>query len=99
MLVLPPAGKSLLLSNQHDYVGHVVRHAISKLTEETLLVNAFLDVDKKINYHRRLLIEAAHKLMSGIPPIGDIHDRLKEDMGFCDALGKLVCGFKSFLVQ
>ena len=99
LLVLPPAGKSLLLSNQHDYVGHVVRHAISKLTEETLLVNAFLDVDKKINYHRRLLIKAVHKLMSGIPPIGDIHDHLKEDMGFCDALGKLVCGFKSFLVQ
>ena len=51
-LVLPPAGKSLLLSNQHDYVGHIVQHAISKLTEETLLVNAFLDVNKKINYHQ-----------------------------------------------
>jgi hypothetical protein len=99
LLVLPPADKSLLLSNQHDYVGHVVQHAISKLTEETFLVNAFLNVDKKINYHRRLLIEAVHKLMSGIPPIRDTHDRLKEDTGFCDALGKLVCGFKSFLIQ
>lgn len=96
-LVLPSAGKSLLLSQQHDYVGHVVRRAIAKLTEETLLIDAFLDVDKKINYHRRLLIDTAHKLMPEITPIGDIHDRLKQDMGFCDALGKLVCITKTFI--
>ena len=90
--ILPSTtGKNLLLSDQHVNVAHVVRRAITKLTEETLLINAFLDVDKKINYHRRLLIDTAHKLMSEIPPISDIHDRLKEDMGFCDALGKLVC--------
>ena len=91
LLVLPSTGKSLLLNNQHVYVAHVVWHAISKLTEETLLINTFPDVDRKINYHRRLLIDAAQKLMSGIPLIADTYDRLKEDMGFCDALGKLVC--------
>jgi hypothetical protein len=48
-------------------------------------------VDKKINYHRRLLIEAARKLKSGIPQIGDMYDRLEEDTDFSDALGKLVC--------
>ena len=89
-------GKSLLLNDQHVNVAHVVQRAIAKLTEETLLNNAFLDVNKKINYHRRLLIDTAHKLMSEIPPIEDMHDRLKEDMGFCDALGKLVCSTKSF---
>jgi hypothetical protein len=95
-IVLPSAGKSISLNNQHDYVAHVVRRAIAKLTEETFLIDAFLDVDKKINYHRRLLIDAAHKLMFELPPIGDMHDRLKEDMDFCDALGKLVCSTKSF---
>ena len=89
-LVLPSAGKSILLNNQHVYVAHVVRCAIAMLTEETLLIDAFLDVDKKINYHRRLLIETAHKLMSEIPLIEDIYDRLKEDINFCDALGRLV---------
>jgi hypothetical protein len=62
------------------------------------LIDAFLDVDKKINYHRRLLIDASHKLMSEIAPIGDMYDRLKEDMGFCDALGKLVCMINSYLI-
>ena len=90
-LVLPSAGKGLSLNSQHVYVGHVVRRAIAKLTEETLLIDAFLDLDKKINYHRRLLIDTAHKLMSELPPIGDMHDRLKEDIYFCDVLGKLVC--------
>ena len=97
-LVLPSAGKSLLLNNQHVYVAHVVRRAIAMLTEETLLNDAFLDVDKKINYHRRLLINTSHKLMADIPLIEDIYDRLKEDMGFCDALGKLVCRIKLFLM-
>ena len=95
-IVLPPTGKSLLLNNQHVYIGHVVQRAIVKLTEETLLIDAFLDVDKKINYHRRLLIDTAHKLKSEIFQIGDIHNRLKEDMSFCDALGKLVCSTNSF---
>jgi hypothetical protein len=95
-LVLPTTGKSLLLNNQHDYIVHVVRRAIAKLTEETLLINAFLDVDKKINYHHRLLINTALDLMSDIPLIEDIHDRLKEDAGFCDALGKLVCNTEFF---
>ena len=95
-LVLPSTGKSLSLNNQHVYVAHVVRRAIAKLTEETLFIDAFLDVDKKINYHRRLLIDAAHKLKSELSPIGDMHDRLKEDMDFCDALGKLVCSTKLF---
>ena len=96
-LVLPTAGKSLLLNNQHVLVGHVVRRAIAKLTEETLLINAFLDVDKKINYHRRLLINTAHKLMSEMATVGDIHNRLKEDTVFCDALGKLVCNTNHFI--
>jgi hypothetical protein len=82
-LVLPTAGKSLSLNDQHTYVAHVVRRAIAKLSEETLLIDAFLDVDKKINYHRRLVIDAAHKLMSEIAPIGDMYDHLKEDTGFC----------------
>ena len=97
LLVLPSSGKSLLLNDQHMYVGHVIRCAIAKLMEETLFIDAFLDVDKKINYHCRLLIDTAHEIMSGIPPVRDLYDRLKEDMGFCDALGKLVC-IKSFLV-
>jgi len=47
--------------------------------------------DKKINYHCRLLIDTANNLMSEITPIVDTHDCLKEDIGFCDVLGKLVC--------
>jgi hypothetical protein len=97
-LVLPSSGKSLLLNDQHDYIGLVVRRAIAKLTEETLLVDAFLDVDKKINHHRKLLIDTAHKLMSEITLIGDIYDRLKEDMSFCDGLGKLVRSTKLFFL-
>lgn len=96
LLVLLPTGKSLLLNNQHDYVGLIVQHAIAKLTEETLLIDAFLDVDKRINYHCRLLINMAHKLKSEIPQIRDIYDHLKKDTSFCDALGKLVCNTKSF---
>ena len=63
------------------------------------MVDAFPDVDKKINYHRKLLIDAAHKLKSAIPPIEDMYDRLKEDIKFSDALGKLVCSINSFLIQ
>jgi hypothetical protein len=90
-LVLPDTGKGLLLTDQHVYVAHVVRHAITDLTKQTLLEDAFLDTDQKINYHRGLLKRAAHDLKSGNFPIGDIYECLIVDAHFCDALGKLVC--------
>ena len=85
-------GKGLLLTEQHCFIGQIVRGTITELTRQTLLDNAFIDADKKVNYHRVLLLQAARKVRSIIPPAGDIYDRLKIDTQFCDALGKLVCG-------
>jgi hypothetical protein len=89
--VLPDTGKGLLLTDQHIYVAHVVQRAITDLTKQTLLEDAFLNTDQKINYHRGLLKRAAHDLKSGIFPIRDIYERLTVDAHFCDALGKLIC--------
>jgi hypothetical protein len=52
-------GKGLLLTEQHCFIGQVVRGAITELTKQTLLDDAFMDADKKVNYHRGLLLQAA----------------------------------------
>lgn len=79
-LVLPPMGKGLLLTEQHCFIGQIVRGVITQLTRQTLLDNVFIDADKKVNYYRVLLLQAACKVRSIIPPAGDIYNRLKIDM-------------------
>jgi hypothetical protein len=92
-LVLPPTRKDLRLTDQHVYVAGVVRDAISAVTKEILLENSFPETDSKLKYRRGVILQAAKAAAKKIPPVHNIYVRSRDDMAFCDALGRLVSDF------
>jgi hypothetical protein len=76
--------------DQHMYVAGVIRDTISAMTKEILLGNSFPETDSKLKYRRRLILQAAKAAAKKIRPVHDIYICSQDDMGFCDALGRLV---------